>query len=133
MTDILILFLTTSAIFLVADAIMLRALIHPVFRSHLGDGLIDGVRPVPAVLFYLVYMFGLLWFAGLPALESGRPGFAAINGAVLGFIAYGTYELTSWSVMRDWHPRMVALDWAWGTFVTGLAAWGGVVLALMLV
>jgi hypothetical protein len=70
---------------------------------------------------------------GEDALESGRPGFAAINGAVLGFIAYGTYELTSWSVMRDWHPRMVALDWAWGTVVTGLAAWGGVVLALMLV
>ena len=133
MTDILILFLTTSVIFLIADAIMLRAVIHPVFRKQLGSGLIDGVRPVPAVLFYLVYMFGLLWFAGLPAFESGRPDFAAINGAVLGFVAYGTYELTSWAVMRDWHLRMVALDWAWGTIVTGLSAWGGVVLALMLV
>jgi uncharacterized membrane protein len=133
MTEILILFLATSAIFLIADAIMLRAVIHPVFRKHLGQGLIDGVRLVPAAIFYLVYMTGILWFAGLPAFEAGRPDFAAINGAMLGLVAYGTYELTSWAVMRDWNPRMVALDWAWGAIVTGLSAWGGVVLALMLV
>ncbi len=129
MIDVAVLFLTTSVVFLIADAAMLRTVIQPVFKEHLGRGLIDGVRMGPAILFYLVYMVGILWFAGLPALQSGQPGSAALNGAVLGFVAYGTYELTSWSVMRDWHPRMVALDWAWGTALTGLSAWGGVMLA----
>jgi uncharacterized membrane protein len=80
-------------------------------------------------LFYLTYMFGILWFAGLPALREGNPTAALVNGAVLGFVAYGTYELTSWTVMRDWHPSMVAVDWAWGTVITGLAAWAGVMAA----
>ncbi len=132
MWNLAVLFLTTSVVFLIADAVMLRTVIQPIFKEHLGQGLIDGVRFGPAVLFYLVYMIGILWFAGYPALRSGQPASAALNGALLGFVAYGTYELTSWSVMRDWHPSMVAVDWAWGTALTALAAWGGVILASLL-
>ncbi|NKX43504.1 DUF2177 family protein [Roseicyclus persicicus] len=129
-----VLFLATSVIFLVADAVMLRAVIQPAFARHLGDGLYPGgFRLLPAVLFYFTYMAGVLYFAGWPALRDGVPAQAALNGAVLGFVAYGTYEFTSWAVMRDWHPQMVALDLAWGTAVTALAAWGGVVVARMLV
>ncbi len=132
MTEVLILFLTTSAVFLIADALMLKTVIQPLFRSHLGRALIDGARLLPAALFYLVYMAGILWFAGLPALQAAQPAAAALNGAMLGLVAYGTYELTSWAVMRDWHPTMVAVDWAWGTALTALSAWGGVTLALLL-
>lgn len=125
-----VLFLATSVIFLVADAVMLRSVIQPIFARHLGDGLYDGgFRLLPAVLFYFVYMFGVLWFAGVPALKAGAPGMALLNGAILGLVAYGTYELTSWAVMRDWHPQMVAVDLAWGTVLTGVAAWGGVLVA----
>lgn len=127
----LILFLATSVVFLVADALMLRSVIQPIFQQHLGTQLIDGLRFAPAALFYLVYMFGILWFAGLPALRNDAPVSALINGAVLGFVAYGTYELTSWSVMRSWHGSMVAVDWTWGTIVTGFAAWAGVIVARM--
>jgi uncharacterized membrane protein len=52
-----------------------------------------------------------------------------VNGAILGFVAYGTYELTSWTVMRDWHPSMVAVDMAWGATLTAVSAWGGVMAA----
>jgi uncharacterized membrane protein len=73
----------------------------------------------------------VLYFAGWPALRDGVPAQAALNGAILGLVAYGTYEFTSWAVMRDWHPQMVAVDLAWGTAVTGLSAWGGVVVTRM--
>ncbi|NUB44131.1 DUF2177 family protein [Fertoebacter nigrum] len=126
---IAVLFLATSLVFLVADAIMLRSVIQPLFQTHLKTQLLDGLRLGPAALFYLTYMFGIMWFAGLPALREGNPTAALINGAVLGFVAYGTYELTSWTVMRDWHPSMVAVDWAWGTAITGIAAWAGVLAA----
>lgn len=129
--QILILFLVTSVVFLVADALMLRFVIQPIFQQHLGSQLLDGLRLAPATLFYLVYMFGIIWFAGMPALRNDDPFSALINGAILGFVAYGTYELTSWTVMRDWHVSMVAVDWAWGTVVTGLAAWAGVTVARM--
>lgn len=126
--SLLILFLATSVIFLVADAIMLPTVIQPVFARHLGDGLAEGIRWLPAILFYLIFMFGILWFAGWPALRDGTPHMALINGAILGLVAYGTYELTSWAVMRDWHPQMVVLDMAWGTVLTAGAAWGGVMI-----
>jgi len=127
--SLLILFIATSVIFLVADAIMLTNVIQPVFQRHLGDGLLGGFRILPAILFYFTFMFGVIWFAGWPALRDGVPHMALINGAILGFVAYGTYELTSWAVMRDWHPQMVMVDMAWGTVVTAGSAWGGVMVA----
>jgi uncharacterized membrane protein len=81
------------------------------------------------VLFYLVYMAGVIWFAGWPALRDGTPVTALVNGAILGLVAYGTYELTSWTVMRDWHPSMVVADMAWGATLTAVSAWGGVMAA----
>lgn len=126
--SLLILFLATSVLFLLADAVMLRGVIQPIFAAHLGDALYEnGFRPLPAFLFYITYMSGILWFAGWPALRDGAPSAALLNGAVLGFVAYGTFELTSWAVMQDWHPQMVAVDLAWGTVLTAGSAWGGVV------
>lgn len=49
-----------------------------------------------------------------------------VPAAVLGFLAYGTYEFTSYAVMRDWHWSMVLSDAAWGTVLTAFSAWAGV-------
>ena len=127
--SLVVLVLVTGAIFLIADALMLSNVLQPLFAQHLGEALRDGIRPGPAVLFYVTYMAGVIWFAGWPALRDGTPTMALVNGAILGFVAYGTYELTSWTVMRDWHPAMVAADMAWGTTVTALSAWAGVMAA----
>ncbi len=127
--SILVLALATGLVFLVADAIMLSTVMKPLFERHLGAGLLDGIRLGPAIGFYLVYMGGVIWFAGWPALRDGVPGQALLNGAILGFVAYGTYELTSWAVMRDWSPAMVAADMAWGTVLTAGSAWAGVTIA----
>ena len=127
--SLLVLILATGLIFLIADAVMLTTVIKPLFERHIGESLLGGIRPLPAALFYLLYMGGVIWFAGWPALRDGTPHAALLNGAILGLVAYGTYELTSWTVMRDWHPAMVAVDMAWGTVLTALAAWGGVMAA----
>lgn len=125
---VVILTIATGIIFLAADAVMLSKFMGPLFRQHLGDGLMDGLRLPAAVGFYLVYLFGMVWFAGLPGLRDGV-GIAALNGAILGLVAYGTYELTSWAVMRDWHPAMVAADMVWGAIVTATSVTGGVLIA----
>ncbi|MEM6577637.1 MAG: DUF2177 family protein [Pseudomonadota bacterium] len=126
--EVLVLILATGAIFLVADALMLTFFMDPLFRHHLGEALLDGLHLPAALAFYVLYLFGMVWFAGLPGLRDGV-GVAALNGAILGLVAYGTYELTSWAVMRNWHPTMVAADIAWGAVVTSLAATGGVLVA----
>jgi uncharacterized membrane protein len=128
MLSLIVLFLATSVIFLVADAVMLPRVVQPVFKKFLGDTLYEGgFRVLPAALFYLTFVGGVIWFASWPALFFGNPGMALLNGAVLGFVAFGTYEFTSWAVMRDWHPRMVVVDLIWGVTLTGGAAYGGVV------
>ncbi|SFC11996.1 DUF2177 family protein [Tropicimonas isoalkanivorans] len=124
-----VLFVATSVIFLALDAAMLSTIMHPLFQRHLGESLLDGLRLVPAALFYLLYMGGVLHFASLPALRSDAPTEALINGVLLGLFAYGTYELTSYAVMRDWHWSMAAVDMTWGAVLTGVSAWGGVMVA----
>lgn len=74
---------------------MLSTVMQPLFAQHLVQTLRDGIRPLPAVLFYFIYMAGVVWFAGWPALREGTPVTALVHGAVLSFVAYGTYELTS--------------------------------------
>ncbi len=129
--SVIILTLSTGVIFLVADAVMLSKFMGPLFRQHLGEGLLDGIRLTAAIGFYLVYLFGMVWFAALPGLRDGV-GVAALNGAILGLVAYGTYELTSWAVMRDWHPSMVAADMVWGASVTAVSVTGGVLVTRLL-
>jgi uncharacterized membrane protein len=127
--SLLVLVLVTGLIFLLADAVMLPRIIKPLFERHLGNAILDSPRIVPAALFYLLYLAGMIWFAAWPALQAGMPAMAFFNGAFLGFVAYGTYELVSWTVMRDWRPTMVAVDMSWGTALTAVSSWGGVVAA----
>ena len=125
---VFLLFIATAAIFLVVDAVMLSLVMRPLFERHIGDQLLDDIRIVPAALFYLCFIAGVIWLVSLPALRAGVPLQALIGGAVIGAMAYGTYEFTSFAVMKNWHWTMVAADVAWGTVLTGFSAWAGVVI-----
>ncbi|RYH11202.1 DUF2177 family protein [Tropicimonas sp. IMCC6043] len=125
----LVLFLATGLIFLALDAVMLSFVLRPLFESQLGDRLLEEPRLLPAALFYFLYMLGVMHFVSLPALRAGTPMTALTQGALLGLVAYGTFELTSHAVMRDWSAAMVATDMTWGAVVTGISAWGGVTIA----
>ena len=122
----LTLYLATTAIFLILDAAMLTLHMQPLFQRHLGAALLDSPRAGPAAAFYLAYIAGLLYLVSLPALKSGAP--LLLPAAVLGAMAYGTYEFTSYAIMKDWSPVMVATDVIWGTVLTATSAWGGVAL-----
>jgi uncharacterized membrane protein len=120
------LYLATALIFLLLDAVVLKLVMQPLFQRHLGDTMRDGVFAAPAAVFYLFYIAGLVWLVSMPALLTGNHLSAGLRGAVVGAMAYGTYEFTSMSVMRDWSWQMVAADTIWGTFLTGFSAWAGV-------
>jgi len=126
MTQFLLLYLVTAAVFLGLDMIGIRLLIRPVFDRHVGDLLASPPRLGPAAVFYLFYVAGLLWFVSLPALKDQAPLQALIGGAILGAMCYGTYEFTSFAVMKDWSPEQVIVDLLWGTALTAVSAWAGV-------
>lgn len=127
--QIVIAYIATAIVFLGLDAVMLRSVIRPVFEQNIGALLLEDLRIGPAAVFYLFYVLGVIWFVSLPALREGAPVQALLNGAVLGALAYGTYEFTNFATLRAWSWQMVALDLTWGTVLTGVAAWAGVMAA----
>lgn len=128
---ILVLYISTAVIFFAADAIGLRFLIKPVFERHVSHLFADPFRVVPAALFYLGYVAGVLWFVSVPALRSGEAMNALWGGIALGLLAYGTYEFTNYATLRDWSIKQVAVDTLWGGVLTGFSAWSGVMIARM--
>jgi uncharacterized membrane protein len=120
------LYASTAIIFLVLDAIMLGLVMKPLFTRHIGPLMIEPIRYIPAAAFYAAYVAGLIYLVSLPALKTGAP--VLIPAMIIGAMAYGTYEFTSYAIMRDWHWQMVATDTIWGTVLTGLSAWGGVMI-----
>lgn len=126
--QMILLYLSTAVVFLGLDVIGLRFLIRPVFERHVNDLLVDGFRFVPALVFYLFYIGGVLYFASWPALKAGAPGQAALGGALIGAMAYGTYEFTNLATLKGWSWQMVLTDLGWGIVLTGFAAWAGVMI-----
>lgn len=122
------LFCITAAVFLTLDALMLKFVMKPLFLRHLGSLMADSPRFGPVVAFYLAYVAAVLYLVSLPALRAAAPQQALLSGAVLGFAAYGTYEFTSYAILRDWHVSMLAADVLWGSALTAFSAWAGVVI-----
>ena len=114
----------TAAVFLILYAIMLTLVMKPPFTRHIGPLMAEPIRLAPAAAFYLAYVGGLVWLVSLPAIRTGAP--VVLPALVVGLMAYGTYEFTSWSVMRDWHWTMVVTDVTWGGVLTAVSAWAGV-------
>jgi uncharacterized membrane protein len=121
---IAILYIATFAVFLILDAIMLTFVMKPLFARHIGPVMAEPLRMAPAALFYAGYIAGLLYLVSLPALKTGAP--VLIPAAIIGAMAYGTYEFTSYAIMRDWHWTMLVTDTVWGTVLTAVSAWAGV-------
>jgi uncharacterized membrane protein len=128
--QIITLYLATVAIFLILDAVMMLMHMQPLFQRHIGPMLADKIRLAPAAIFYLFYIAGLIYLVSYPALKMG--GAIVIPAAIIGAMAYGTYEFTSYAVMKDWHISMVLTDVIWGTCLTAFSAWGGVVIVRIL-
>lgn len=129
MPVILTLYVATLIPFLILDAIMITFVVKPLFDQHIGYLMTD-LRVAPVAAFYLAYIAGLIYLVSLPAIRTGAP--ILIPAAVIGFMAYGTYEFTSYAIMKDWTFRMLATDLIWGTCLTAATTWIGVAITRMI-
>lgn len=112
----------------VLDALWLGVIAKDWIMQQMGDLRRPDVQVVPAVAFYLLFSVGLGVFAVAPALETGDWLKAAILGGFLGLVAYGTYDLTNWAVLKGWSVSMSLVDMVWGAFVSAASAAGAVLL-----
>ncbi|SMH47267.1 DUF2177 family protein [Mesorhizobium australicum] len=125
MKSAIIAYVAAGAAFLVIDAVWLTIMADTLYRPLLGDKLEPRFVLAPAVAFYLIYVAGIVFFAVMPALTEGGLAKAVVNGAVLGFVAYATYDLTNHATLRDWPLTITLADMMWGTFVTAIGASAG--------
>ena len=126
MKKTLIAYVGTLLTFLLLDGIWLGLLMAPTYRELLGPLMLEKPLLVPAAVFYCLYGFGCVVFVVLSAATWQR---AAKMGALLGLVAYGTYDLTNLATLRGWSVQVTLLDWAWGTFATAVACSVGFLLA----
>jgi uncharacterized membrane protein len=118
-------YLATAVVFLVADMIWLGVVAKNFYRSHLENFLLDQPSIPVAAGFYGLYVVGVIVFAVAPALREETWVTAAIYGALFGFFAYATYDLTNLATLKDWPAIVSIVDLIWGTCVTAVAAIGG--------
>jgi len=119
----ILLYLITLAIFFAIDMVWLSVVAKTFYRKHLGYLMAPKVVWPAAILFYLLFIAGLVVFAVRPGLAAGAPLKALLLGAFLGLVAYSTYDLTNQATIKDWPALVTIVDLVWGTTLGGLVAW----------
>lgn len=133
MTRIFTAYIATGIAFALIDSIWLKTMSVRLYQPEIGGLLAkDGFRLAPAVTFYLLYIAGMLYFAVIPALGAGKWHMALLNGAILGFMCYMTYDLTNQATLKLWSLKVTLADIAWGTILTGSASLAGYALTSVL-
>ena len=119
MNRYVVLYLATLIILIPIDFLFLGLVAKGFFAAQVGD-MLGEVRPAPAILFYLLYVAGILIFVSGPATATWRTTLP--YGALFGLFCYATFELTSLSLLRHWTWTVVVVDVSWGLFVTAVSS-----------
>lgn len=122
-------YLGAGVSFAAIDAVWLTTMTDRFYKPLLGPLLAPEPDLKVAAIFYLVSIFGTVFLAVLPALKAGSWRRATLNGAVLGFVAYATYDLTNQATLVQWSTQLTIVDLCWGTVLTAVSATGGYFLA----
>jgi len=116
------LYLLTLPVFFVIDMLWIGFLAKGFYRNNLGHLLRPDINWTAALIFYIIYIVGILIFATLPALEKHSLSHAVVMGALFGFFAYATYDLSNLATLKDWPINVVFVDIVWGMFLTASVA-----------
>ena len=115
-------FLSVTGVFLFIDVIWLSQSFSYFYQPNIGDLLREDVILFPAALFYLIYPLGITILVVLPLLKKGLLKTIFLKGFVLGFVAYGTYNLTNMATLQGWSASVVVIDMIWGGVLTGVSS-----------
>jgi len=121
----LVAYAAAAIVFLGLDALWLGRIAIGLYRREIGMLLLERPNLVIAGIFYLLFVVGIVVLAIAPALAGGGWLAALGLGAVLGLVAYGTYDITNLATLKHWSVPLTIVDIAWGTVLTALSAGAG--------
>jgi uncharacterized membrane protein len=122
MMKVIYLYFLTIPVFFGIDMIWLGFVAKGFYRNNLGELLRPDVNWTAALVFYLLYIGGILIFATMPALEKNSLYQAVVLGGLFGFFAYATYDLTNLATLKGWPLNVVIVDIIWGIVLTASVA-----------
>ena len=126
MNRYIVLYLSTLIVLIPVDFLFLGMAAKGFFTAEVGD-MLGEIRLAPAILFYLIYVAGILVFVSATMAATWQS--TLLYGALFGFFCYATFELTSLSLLRHWTWPVVVVDVTWGSFVTALSSTAGLLIA----
>jgi len=113
-------FLVVLVIFLMLDLMWIVFLSKDFYKEMLGSLMKEKIDLLASVLFYLIYIFGILFFVIYPAIEKDSMAFAFGAGALFGLVCYSAYDLTNLATIKNWPFQFSTIDLIWGTVLTSL-------------
>lgn len=116
------LYLVSIPIFFAIDLFWLGVIGKTLYKEQIGHLMAHEIRWGAAVFFYLIYLFGLVFFAIWPAFKESNWSQALVYGALFGLICYSTYDLTNLATLKGWPIKIVCYDLIWGAFLSGIVS-----------
>jgi uncharacterized membrane protein len=129
MANYLKLYLVTTIAFFAIDMVWLGLVARTFYRKYLGFLMAPSPNWLAAIIFYLLFIVGILVFVVLPGLEDNSFKTTLLRAALFGLITYATYDLTNLATVKDWPVLITVVDMAWGTVlsvaVSSISFWVG--------
>ena len=119
---ILLTYAVSVPVFFVIDMIWLGVIAKGFYRKALEPLLTPNINWTAAIIFYFLFLAGVLIFAILPGMEKRSLGHTVLMAALFGLIAYATYDLTNLATLRDWPLMLSIVDMVWGAFLSASTA-----------
>jgi uncharacterized membrane protein len=116
------LYALTVPVFFIIDLIWLGVVARGFYQKNLKYVLSPNVNWTAAIIFYFMYIAGILIFAVVPGVAKDSLRHAALWGALFGFFTYATYDLTNLALLKDWPLNIVVVDILWGVVLCTVVA-----------
>jgi uncharacterized membrane protein len=116
------LYLLTVPVFFAIDMVWLGFVAKNMYAKQIGFLLTPNVNWLAAILFYLLYIIGIIYFAVLPGVAKHSWTLVIVNAALFGGLAYATYDLTNLATIKNWPLQITLIDIIWGIVLTSLVA-----------
>lgn len=119
------LYFATLTVFFAVDMLWLGLIARTFYKKHLGFLMAPEVNWYAALIFYFIFIVGVLVFVVLPGLKENDLTMLIVKAAFFGFITYATYDLTNLATVKDWPLIITLVDLVWGMVLTTIVSVAG--------
>jgi uncharacterized membrane protein len=116
------LYIIAFIVFLAIDAFWLGLVAPKFYKTHIGHLMASSPNFIAALIFYLLFIVGIVYFVLIPGVTNGDIKTVILSGFLFGLITYATYDLTNLATLEKWPITVTVVDMIWGSFLTTLVS-----------